>query len=241
METLLTAIVLKSSDVNESDKIVTLFSPESGKSSAILKGVKKEKAKLKFAAEPFCFGKFELTGAGAVKTVTGCEQIEPFFEITKDLTKFYCGCAALEFAYHTAQENEENPGLFIVVLKTLQQLCLNDVAPEIVLIKFVLDAFGALGQRLCFDKCAACGEQAVWFYFDFDSGGAICPACAKQNFYTPDAAAMSILKIVSDLNFDKLRFYKCNGALIKNALIFLNGVLANHVHKIKSLKELIEL
>ena len=54
------ALVLRASDYGENDKIVTLFSLQYGKISAALKGVKKAGAKLKFAAQPFCFAEYVL-------------------------------------------------------------------------------------------------------------------------------------------------------------------------------------
>ena len=52
------ALVLRAADWGEYDKIVTLFTAERGKLSAALKGVKRAGAKLKFAAQPFCFAEF---------------------------------------------------------------------------------------------------------------------------------------------------------------------------------------
>ena len=236
------ALVIKASDFNEYDRIVTLLCA-GGRFTAILKGVKKEKAKLKFAAEPFCFGEFQLTGRdGAMPTVTGCEQQESFFEITKDLTRYYCGCTVLELALWTAQENQENPSLFVCVLKALQQLCVNEVNPAFVLIKFILDVFDNLGQKLVFDRCAECGKAVTEkLYFDFEGGGVLCGGCAGSSASLPDPAVAAVLRIVSSFDFERLRSYKCGDGLIKNTLLFLNGLVQNHIHKIKSIKELVEL
>ena len=53
-------IVLAARDHKEKDKLVTLFTLEQGKITALLKGVKAPKAKLAFAAQLFCFGEFLL-------------------------------------------------------------------------------------------------------------------------------------------------------------------------------------
>ena len=53
MDIVINAIVLKSVDYKDNDKILTLYSPEKGKITAGIKGVKKSGAKLKFASEPF--------------------------------------------------------------------------------------------------------------------------------------------------------------------------------------------
>ena len=55
MEVKTDAVVLKAIDYKDNDKLLTLFSPSLGKITAGIKGVKKPKAKLAFAAQPFCF------------------------------------------------------------------------------------------------------------------------------------------------------------------------------------------
>ena len=58
MEQIVNALMLRAVDYNENDKILTLLTAENGKISAGIKGVKKAAAKLKFAAQPFCFAKY---------------------------------------------------------------------------------------------------------------------------------------------------------------------------------------
>lgn len=49
------ALLLRACDYGENDKIVTLLTSDRGKLTAGVKGVKKAGAKLRFAAQPFCF------------------------------------------------------------------------------------------------------------------------------------------------------------------------------------------
>ena len=55
MESKADALVLRATDYGEYDKMVTLLTAERGKIGAALKGVRRAGAKLKFAAQPFCF------------------------------------------------------------------------------------------------------------------------------------------------------------------------------------------
>ena len=63
------AVVLRAMDFRDNDKIIFLLSPTEGKISAVLKGVKKAAAKLKYAGEPFCFAEFTLARRGGMATV----------------------------------------------------------------------------------------------------------------------------------------------------------------------------
>ena len=53
------ALLLRAADYGESDKMVTLLTADRGKIGAALKGVKKAGAKLRFAAQPFCFAEYQ--------------------------------------------------------------------------------------------------------------------------------------------------------------------------------------
>ena len=55
MEIKVDAIVIRTADYGESDRMLTLFTLQRGKLSAAAKGVRKAGAKQRFAAHPFCF------------------------------------------------------------------------------------------------------------------------------------------------------------------------------------------
>ena len=63
-------IVLRATDYKENDKLLTLFTPSLGKITAGIRGVKKAKAKLNFAAQPFAFCEYILAERGGRYTVT---------------------------------------------------------------------------------------------------------------------------------------------------------------------------
>jgi len=117
----ITAVNLRATDYGESDKILTLFSLERGLVTVSAKGVKKAKAKLKFAAEPFCFGKYQLAGTKRF-VLAGCEFTELFYDLRTDIMKFSAAAVCAEFVLKSSGE-EENPQLFLQLLKTLRELC----------------------------------------------------------------------------------------------------------------------
>ena len=60
MEVKTDAVVLQTLDYKDDDKLLTLFSPSLGKITAGIRGVKKPKARLAFAAQPFAFCEYVL-------------------------------------------------------------------------------------------------------------------------------------------------------------------------------------
>ena len=49
------ALVIRTANYGENDRMITLLSAGRGKFGAAMKGVRKAGAKLNFAAQPFCF------------------------------------------------------------------------------------------------------------------------------------------------------------------------------------------
>ena len=89
MEVKVNAFVIKSIDYKENDKLLTLYSLESGKITATIKGVKKSGAKLKFASEPFCFAEYILAEKNGRYTVINASHIDSFYSLRLDLKKYY--------------------------------------------------------------------------------------------------------------------------------------------------------
>ena len=102
MDIKVNALMLRAVDYNENDKILTLLTAEKGKISAGIKGVKKAAAKLKFAAQPFCFAEYVLSSRGDKHTVinaTECEKLLRFAHGHKQILRRVCGVGGGERAH----------------------------------------------------------------------------------------------------------------------------------------------
>ena len=171
MEIKTEAIVLRSIDYKDNDKLLTLFSPELGKITAGIKGVKKPKAKLAFSAQPFCFAEYILAEKGDRYTVTNAYLHESFFSLRCDIVRFYAACALAEICLSILYENEKYEGLFIGLIEGLKSLSLaeEDVAEAVV--GFALIALRESGYPLDLGLYEECdGDIGDKLWFDFDSG-----------------------------------------------------------------------
>lgn len=159
------AIVCKSIDYKENDKLVSLYTLTRGKLFASLKGVKKAGAKLRYAAEPFCFGEFSVAGRGtgddATHVITGCTAQEMFFDITKDINKYYTGCAALEILDTAGLFDEGNKELFLAVLETLKNLAFSEINNLLLLVRFMSDTLVISGYNAYPDGLQPATESAL--------------------------------------------------------------------------------
>ena len=134
------ALVLRAADFKENDKLLLLYCGEYGKITASIRGVKKPGAKLKFAAEPFCFGEFMLSVKDGRYSVTNCTEIESFFSLRGDVVTYCCAGCVVEQLANTGQENQSEPQLLLLALKTLKALEEKNAASKTILINSCLKA-----------------------------------------------------------------------------------------------------
>lgn len=212
----LKGVVISSKDYKEKDKLITIFSLEEGIVMASMKGVRGEKAKLKFAKEIFCFGEFVLENTKGLNVVTQVEIIDNFFGLTNDISKYYEASAIIDIVAKTSCE-QANPPLFISLLKSLKALCYQSVEKKYVLCKFLIDAFQNLGYKFVTGKCASCG--AILFdkkYFNLNFGEIVCPACRNDFCVAISESGYSALKLLNATEYDKLQTLKlCKGSEVE--------------------------
>lgn len=171
MEIKTDAIVLRSIDYKDNDKILTLFTPDMGKITAGIKGVKKPKAKLAFSGQPFCFAEYILAERGGRYTVTGAYLHESFFSLRTDILRFYAACAAAEICLGVLVENENYNGMFIGLIECLKMLALTETDSAEALISFALIALRESGYPIDLGFLEECdGEIGETLWFDFSDG-----------------------------------------------------------------------
>lgn len=168
MEVKTDAVVLQTLDYKDDDKLLTLFSPSLGKFTAGIRGVKKPKAKLAFAAQPFAFCEYVLAEKSGRYTVVSAYLHESFFDLRTDVERFYAACAAAEIVRVITVENERFDSLFIGFLECLKGLCLANEDVAEALITFLLIALRESGYpvELSFleENDGDMGER-IWFDF----------------------------------------------------------------------------
>jgi len=171
MEIKTEAIVVQTLDYKDDDKLLTLFSPTLGKITAGIRGVKKPKAKLAFASQPFCFAEYVLAEKGGRYTVISAYLHESFFELRTDLERYFSACAMAEAVRELSLENERYESLFVALIEGLKGLCLAGEDAGDALVGFLLVALREIGYPLDLGYLEECdGESEDRLWFDFSDG-----------------------------------------------------------------------
>jgi len=151
------ALCLKSIDIAESDKLVTLATIEHGKITAKLKGCRNPKAKLRYASAPFCFGEYILNVKHEYYQIINCTEIESFVHIVENIESTFAATCICEFIDKATQENDETDRLVLLAVRTLQKLNVRENALP-ALIDFMTEGFNIIGYE--FDSTRGRGARA---------------------------------------------------------------------------------
>jgi DNA repair protein RecO (recombination protein O) len=176
------ALILRAVDYKESDKILTLLTPQSGKVTASARGSRKRGSTLAAGTQLLTYSDlvlYEYRGRWAVKEAMVERQ---FRGVEQDVERLSLGCYFAEVAEALAVEDLPAEELLALVLNSLHAL---DKLPEkpLELIKaaFELKVMCLSGYEPILDACAACGvegpEQAR---FHLREGVLHCAACRGE-------------------------------------------------------------
>ena len=177
MEIKTDALLLRAVNYGENDKMVTLFTADRGKIGAAVKGVRKATAKLRFAAQPFCFAEYVLAERSGRYTVTSASLYDGFYPLREDIGAFYAATAVCEACDALMYEGMVNGGLFVSAVTALKEMCGGETSAA--LIRFLVRALSLAGYPVSAEEtCPACGAPLGGrMRFDFSSGSFFCDGC----------------------------------------------------------------
>jgi DNA repair protein RecO (recombination protein O) len=197
----LTAVVLRTVDYGESDRVVTLFSRERGRLSAFARGARASKRRFGGVLEPFTLVSAELrerSNAGLL-TLDSASAERAFGGIRSDLTRIACAGYACELVRELLHDAEPYPDLFSLLVDLLSRL---DAAPAhaAAMRAFQLGALRTAGLMPRLDGCTRCGrpvpreggrsEPSQIVQFDAAQGGIVCSQCAP--FASPGSSGLAL-------------------------------------------------
>ncbi len=175
------ALVLRARPLGEKDRVLTLFSPERGKFSAVARGARSPKGKLSALAQPFIVARF-LGATGRTLDIITQAQIEAIHaHIAGNVLKvswasFACECA--DWAPERVAD-EEGFAILQVFLDALNE-AEGFAGSEAVGVWFQAQWLAHQGYAPTIGACVSCGQKldvTGEFWFGPRSGGTLCRNC----------------------------------------------------------------
>jgi DNA repair protein RecO (recombination protein O) len=182
MRVITPAVVVRTVDYGEADRIVTLLTREHGKLSAIARGAKKSKKR--FGAGLALFGVGEATfseKAGTdLATLEAFDGARGFPGLLSDVAKVAHGGYACELVRELVPPRQPEPELFDLLVGFLGLLDGGEARAETLRV-LELRVLDAVGLRPSLEVCASCGGveelDRDGQVFDVRRGGVVCAAC----------------------------------------------------------------
>ena len=175
------ALVIRSREFGESDRVLTLFSREMGKLQAVAKGVRKPKSRQRAGVQLFTYGDFLIHKGKTLDTVSQCSPRESFAFLWNDLDRSFAATGIVEILDISTEKGQPNPELFALSLTCL--FLLEQFDPFLVLCAYALRLMTLMGYRPLLEECAECGKKVNGnrLFFSSDAGGTLCGDC-RENY-----------------------------------------------------------
>jgi len=179
------AICIRAVDYSETSQVVTFFTRDHGKLTAIAKGSKRPKSAFDGPIELLSFGKvvFADSGRRTMATLTEFEQQPGLSPPARNLTILNCCLFAAELLNALTDEYDPHPRLFDRLLTLLQDAgrVTSKADAVAILVRYQLALLREIGLKPVFDHCANCkrsfGANRPDAYFSSSANGLLCRDC----------------------------------------------------------------
>lgn len=175
-------LVIRAVDVFETSRVLTLFTRDLGKVSALAKGARRLKSPFQAGLDllSICDIVVLHKASEALDLLTEATLVERFASCRRDLAALYCGYYIAELLHDLTDHHDPHPRLFDAAVITLRHLGDSALRP-LRLLRFELACLRELGHMPALEACVHCGEvvdatgDAV--AFGLATGGVLCPSC----------------------------------------------------------------
>lgn len=184
-------IIIKTIDYGETNKIITIFSKNIGKFSALARGAKKPRSRMAAVAQPFILGQFFVYVNQGLSTIQQGEIIDSFRGIREDIVKTAYTAYITELTEKLLDEKSPDPFLYEQLHETMKWIAEKEDS-EIPIMMYELKLFGKGGFAPIFSQCVHCGAKEDAAAFSIPEGGLLCNRC---RYVDPDAIQLSKIQI----------------------------------------------
>lgn len=196
------AIVLRSMDLGEADRVLTVLTPHHGKLRVVAKGIRRPRSRLGGGLEPFSDVHLVLAVGRTFDIVTQVALEEPHLGLRDDLHSTAAAWYLVELADRFCEGAADSRGAFLLLAQGLSAL---DAAPgevgrEVVARWYELALLDAMGFRPELTRCLECGAEIgpEGNAYSAVGGGVVGPECAHGALSTRPIGA-DALKVMRHL------------------------------------------
>ncbi|MGH2380331.1 MAG: DNA repair protein RecO [Candidatus Limnocylindria bacterium] len=195
------AIVLRSMNLGEADRVLTVLTPRLGKLRVIAKGVRRTRSRIGGALEPFSDVQLVLAVGRTWDVVTSSSLEDPHLGLRNDLHSTAAAWYVIELADRFCEGAADSHEAFRLLAQALSALDAgSEVGREVIARWFELALLDAMGFRPELAQCLECGAriEPEGNAFSPVGGGVLCPQCSHAAHGTRPISA-DALKVLRHL------------------------------------------
>lgn len=172
-------LVIRTVDIRETDRLITIFTEEMGVVTALARGARSLKSRKMSSTMQFCYSSFILYKQGDKYWIKESSLIESFFDIRRTIE----GLALANYIAEVLSDvtiAEADKELLRLSLNSLYAIASGKYEIEKIKAVFEIRAASILGFMPDVIACHKCGEKNGDFYFDIMSGNIECQKCRRE-------------------------------------------------------------
>ena len=203
-------IIIQESNSGDSDKMLTMLTPNLGKINCVARGARRTKSQLLSATQIFTFGEYMLFKSGDTYNINSCDTIEMFYNLRVDLDKLTYASHVTNIINDVTTENQNSFHVLKLYLNTLYAISETDKNLDFIVSVFKMRLMKIIGFAPNVSECVSCKTKENLTAFSFKDNGFKCNNCKKQ-----EPGAFNILEatknaIIYSIKADSKKIFSFN-------------------------------
>jgi DNA repair protein RecO (recombination protein O) len=225
------ALILKTQDFGEADRLVVFLTRAEGRITALAKHARKSKRRFMNCLEPISLVQLVYTEKPnqELARLESGELVEAFSELRRNLAPLAVAACLSETAGEIVGAIDNLPELFEALKSALAHLALG-LPTRSLLLSYLIRILSLSGFGPRWQACQVCkkqGDGIVWF--SLPRGGVICPACLGQSqrerLYPLHLGSRKLIMAAHRLPLENLARLRFSALAHKETLAILQGFI----------------
>lgn len=234
-------IVLRSLNLGESSKILTLYTREEGVVKVVAKGARKATSRIGGNVEPLYTieAVYYAKEHRELHILSQASIVEAPRYILQDADRVMLGMACCEMIARLETAGASNPGVYGLLRATIKALNEPELEPRYLFFAFQLRLLELLGISPGIDRCYRCGSEAAeGAGYVFSEARLYCAQCLQNalTYKAMDAGVLNALRQFGHLPLSRVGALRFPGKVMADLYDFLTSFYRYHLEELGTLK-----
>ncbi|NDI33711.1 DNA repair protein RecO [Chengkuizengella sediminis] len=225
-------IVIRTIDYGEGNKIIVIYTKETGKASIMARGAKKLKSRLSSVTQLFTYAEFTYYKKGKMGTLNDGETIKSFHDLNLDLFKSTYAAYLVELVDRMIDEQEGSSYIFEQLLASLEFIE-EGKDPQVITHLFEMKMLELAGYYPVLTECISCGaELADSSFFSVSLGGTLCYKCKTREQYVKkiNTRSLKLLRLFQEMDIRRLGKINISDPIKNEVKMLMRDFMDTHVN-----------